>query len=73
MSALCTEAAMFPLRDAAANCFGDLRQLKESNVVPISRFHFEESLREISASVSGDDLQKYVDWNSQYGTYRRMS
>jgi SpoVK/Ycf46/Vps4 family AAA+-type ATPase len=72
MSSLCTEAAMYPLREAAASCGGDLKRLRESDVAPISRHHFDEALRAISGSVSQSDLQKYVDWNIQYGTYRRM-
>jgi SpoVK/Ycf46/Vps4 family AAA+-type ATPase len=72
MSALCTEAAMCPLRELASKHMGDLRSLRESDVPPINREHFEEALQSVSCSVSQGDLQQYVDWNALYGTYKRM-
>jgi SpoVK/Ycf46/Vps4 family AAA+-type ATPase len=72
MSALCTEAAMCPLRELASRHLGDLRTLRESDVPAISREHFEEALESVSCSVSQRDLQQYVDWNALYGTYKRM-
>ena len=63
---------MCPLRDVAARAIGGLRSIQESEVPSISREHFLDARREINASVSHDELQKYIDWNVQYGTYRRM-
>jgi SpoVK/Ycf46/Vps4 family AAA+-type ATPase len=73
ISALCTEAAMCPLRELAARGgMGGLQRLQESEVPSISLEHFLDARREVSASVSQENLQQYVQWNTQYGTYRRM-
>lgn len=63
---------MCPLRELASKNMGGLQSLRESEVPPICLQHFLDARREVSASVSQEDLQKYVDWNTQFGTYRRM-
>jgi hypothetical protein len=34
--------------------------------------HFKEAYDEMSPSVSQADLQRYIDWNNQFGSFRRM-
>lgn len=71
MHSLCTEAAMAPVRTMAMRSL-DLRNIRAEDVPPVDRSHFDEALQIVSTSVSRTDLQKYVDWNSQYGTYKRI-
>lgn len=68
---LCTEAAMGPVREIAIRQ-GGLRNIREEDVPPITAEHFQEALSTVTTSVSTSDLQRYIDWNSQYGSYRRM-
>lgn len=71
LKALCTEAALGPVREVT-NSNSDLNQIRLDDVPPISFHHFAEALGVISPSVSNQDLQKYVNWNTEFGTYRRM-
>ena len=41
-------------------------------VPPITMKHFEDALQSVGASVSPSDLDRYIEWNSTFGTYRRM-
>lgn len=68
---LCTEAAMGPVREIALTS-RDLNAISAAEVPPISKHHFDEALTMLSASVSEADLDKYIAWNSTFGTYRRM-
>ena len=43
-----------------------------SDVPPISMRHFEDALQSVGASVSTSDLDRYIEWNKTFGTYRRM-
>ena len=70
---LCTEAAMGPVREVASRCQGNLMEVRASDVPPITRGHFEEALERVAASVSQADLQRYIDWNNSFGSYRQMS
>ena len=63
---------MCPLREIASLGIGGVENLRESEVPSISAQHFLEARREVSASVSPEDLKRYIDWNSQFGTYRRL-
>ena len=69
---LCTEAAMGPVREVAVRCDGNLTRVRECDVPPITMGHFEEALQGVASSVSQADLQRYIDWNTTYGSYRRM-
>jgi len=68
---LCTEASLGPVRDVAAREV-HFMDIKASDVPPISMEHFQEALQSVGASVSPQDLVRYVDWNTTFGTYRRM-
>ena len=62
---------MGPVREIASSNH-DLHQIVASDVPPISWRHFEEALTMLSSSVSSEDLDKYISWNSTFGTYRRI-
>ena len=69
---LCTEAAMCPVRQAAAAARGNLRSLREEDVPPISQHHFLEALDNVACSVSQADLKRYIDWNAEFGSFRKL-
>lgn len=69
---LCTEAALGPVREVAVRCQGNLTRVRECDVQPITMGHFKEALHGVASSVSQADLQRYIDWNTTYGSYRRM-
>ena len=69
---LCTEAAMYPMRELAMQC-GSLVNIKASDVPSITKRHFQEAIDGMTPSVSVDDLKRFIDWNIVYGTYKRMS
>ncbi|ETV85943.1 hypothetical protein, variant 1 [Aphanomyces astaci] len=62
---LCTEAAMGPIR----NCV-DIQTMQADDVRPISRRDFDEALRGTRSSVSVKDLQFYMEWNAEFGSYQ---
>mmetsp|Transcript_20883 Transcript_20883/g.30051 ORF Transcript_20883/g.30051 Transcript_20883/m.30051 type:complete len:524 (-) Transcript_20883:94-1665(-) len=68
---LCTEAAMGPVREIASSNV-ELHRIVAADVPPVSARHFEEALDVVSPSVSVKDLEKYIRWNTEFGTYRRM-
>jgi SpoVK/Ycf46/Vps4 family AAA+-type ATPase len=68
---LCTEAAMGPMREIAMK-YGNLTQINAEDVPYISFDHFKEALDSTAPSVSQSDLQKYIEWNTQFGSFRRL-
>jgi SpoVK/Ycf46/Vps4 family AAA+-type ATPase len=68
---LCTEAAMGPVRELASRKCG-LESITIDEVPPISRQHIEDALEAVPASVNNDDLQHYIDWNSSFGSFRKL-
>ena len=71
IKALCTEAALGPVREVTSSN-PDLNQIRIDDVPAISFRHFNEALGVVSPSVSSQDLQRYINWNTEFGTYRRM-
>lgn len=61
---------MGPIRELSNQRAGDISSVRESDVPPITREHFEEALRFVTTSVSVSDLERYVTWNRQFGTFR---
>lgn len=51
---------------------GDLLNVQADDVPPISRSHFQDAFDAVAPSVSPADLQRYVDWNGTFGSFRRM-
>jgi len=62
--ALCTEAAMFPIRT-----FHSIDHLNEHDVRAISQQDFISAMRQVRASVSRDQLASFIQWNDQYGSF----
>ena len=51
---------------------GNLQHVKATDVPPISRKHFEDAFDAVAPSVTQADLQRYIDWNGIFGSFRRM-
>lgn len=71
MRALCTEAAMGPVRRVIANG-GCIAQVREHDVSPVSALDFDQAVDAVAPSVSESDLLRYVNWNGVFGSYRKM-
>lgn len=69
LRALCTEAAMGPIRDMAT----DISRVRVSDVPPIRYQHFLDALASIRPSVSEKDLGGLKQWNQEFGTFPRLS
>ena len=69
---LCSEAAMGPIREITRCRQRDLLHVRASDVPPIQMLHFEDALEAVAPSVSPGDLKRYLDWNAQFGSFRRM-
>lgn len=64
MKVLCQEAVMGPVRSIS---FSDMKNLAADCVRPVNFNDFLDALNCVRASVSPNDLQQYIDWNSTYG------
>ncbi|DBA04352.1 TPA: hypothetical protein N0F65_002114 [Lagenidium giganteum] len=62
--ALCTEAAMEPIRSCV-----DIRTMDADSVRPISQEDFVTALRGVRPSVGAKDLDFYRDWNAEFGSF----
>ena len=71
--ALCQEAAMGPVREAALVSAGDLHSIDASSVPPISLQHFNTAFEGVLPSVSPNDLHRYIEWNNAFGSFRKLS
>ena len=67
MRALCQDAAMGPMRELPSTG-GNLQGLRPDDVPPIELRHFESALKTVRATVSPEELLRYLDWNKQYGS-----
>lgn len=69
---LCAEAAMGPVREVSMRHM-DLTSIDVNEFPPISwEPHIMNAIDSVSATVSIDDLVKYKEWNSTFGTYRKL-
>jgi SpoVK/Ycf46/Vps4 family AAA+-type ATPase len=66
LKALCTDAAMGPIRQLGALAL----EVNASDVPPISSRHFRQSLRSMNPSVAPGDLVQYEEWDNIYGSKR---
>ena len=66
--ALANEAAMGPMREIMTSC--KMMDITIEQMPEIRFEHFIDALELVAPSVSQCDLVKYVEWNSQFGTYR---
>jgi fidgetin-like protein 1 len=65
--ALCTEAAMGPIRDMGT----DIQSVRVAEVPPIRFQHFLDALASTRPSVSDKDLGTLQQWNQDFGTFPR--
>jgi SpoVK/Ycf46/Vps4 family AAA+-type ATPase len=70
LRALCTEAAMGPLRELLKEKKGNISNVSKDELEHIQASHFNEAFSSVKPSVSKNDLQRYVDWNNAFGSYR---
>jgi SpoVK/Ycf46/Vps4 family AAA+-type ATPase len=64
---------MGPIREIAQQRRGNLKHIATRDVPPITVAHFLAAFESVMPSVSPSDLQRYIDWNTTYGSYRKMS
>lgn len=67
---LCTEAAMGPVREVALKRQGNLQNVQSKDIPAITMEHFLRAFAAVKPSVSPGDLQRYIDWNNTFGSYR---
>ena len=64
---------MGPVREVTAQNFNKLQHISASEFPPILYDpHILEAIDAVSATVSPADLKKYIEWNSSFGTYRKL-
>jgi SpoVK/Ycf46/Vps4 family AAA+-type ATPase len=73
ISNLCQEAAMGPVREIAKRFKGDLKQIKSGDMQSIQMSHFTDALERVQPSVTTGDLERYLQWNATFGTYKEAS
>ncbi|CAH8557991.1 unnamed protein product [Heterobilharzia americana] len=66
MANLCREAAMGPIRSLSIEA---IQHIACEEVRPVELTDFYAAFRQVRASVSCDDLEQYLKWNSQYGSF----
>ncbi|XP_076061650.1 uncharacterized protein LOC143037395 [Oratosquilla oratoria] len=64
MANLCREAALGPIRSIN---FADIEHISVDQVRPMTQNDFVDAVRCIRASVSGQDMQMYEEWNAKFG------
>ena len=65
LRALCTEAAMLPLRDIS-----DIRNIMAESLRSLNLQDFLEAIANVRPTVSIDDLDKLKEWNEQFGSFQ---
>jgi hypothetical protein len=71
--ALCTEAAMGPMREIARSARGDLRNLRSEDVPLISWGHFQLALEAVKPTVNDKELTRYIQWNAEFGSFKNIA
>lgn len=64
---------MGPVRQVAREKRGNLSHISKSDVPPITFQHFTAAFDAVSRTVSQKDLQRYIEWNSIYGSYKKIT
>lgn len=71
ISNVCREAAMMPMRKKLQSGGFDLaniQSLQEQVDVPLSMQDFKDAFKNISKSVSQDQLKEYAEWMKMFGS-----
>jgi len=71
IKSLCTEAAMGPIREIAATKRGNIMHVDPQDLPPVSLRHFQHAFENVLSSVSPTDLERYIEWNNLYGSFRK--
>ncbi|CAL8076354.1 unnamed protein product [Calicophoron daubneyi] len=66
MANLCREAAMGPIRSLSLEA---IQMIACDEVPPVGMADFRAALNQVKPSVSTSDLDCYVKWNKQYGSF----
>ncbi|XP_041363385.1 fidgetin-like protein 1 [Gigantopelta aegis] len=66
MANLCKEAALGPIRSIP---FDEIETISAEQVRCIMFADFEEAFLQVRASVSPNDLCRYIEWNNLYGSF----
>lgn len=61
---------MGPLRELLKERNGNLTTVTKQELEPITALHFQLALDAVKPSVSQKDLQRYIEWNRTFGSYR---
>lgn len=64
MKALCSEAALGPIRGYSMS---DLQSLRGNEVRPVNYQDFELALRRVKATVDHAELEAYFQWDKAFG------
>ncbi|BHF65979.1 Fidgetin-like protein 1 [Sparganum proliferum] len=64
---LCREAAMGPIRSLSLEA---IQSIACSEVPPVRMVDFDMAFNHVKASVSPKDLDQYLSWNRQYGSFQ---
>ncbi|KAA0190928.1 Fidgetin protein 1 [Fasciolopsis buskii] len=66
MANLCREAAMGPIRSLTLEA---IQNISPDEVRPVELEDFRAAFGQVRASVSTSDLEHYLKWNKQYGSF----
>ncbi|TPP67161.1 Fidgetin protein 1 [Fasciola gigantica] len=66
MASLCREAAMGPIRSLTLEA---IQNISPDEVRPVELEDFRAAFGQVRASVSTGDLEHYLKWNKQYGSF----
>jgi len=61
---LCGEASLIPIRQ-----LDDIASIEAHKIRPLNLQDFREALANVKATVNKSDLNKFVEWNNQYGSF----
>lgn len=69
LRALCTEAALGPIRDLTMHGVADIASIRPQEVRPVMMQDFDAAFLQVRASVSAQDLDLYRSWNEKFGSF----
>jgi fidgetin-like protein 1 len=70
LKSLCTEAALVSVREHIQSDLADIENITASSIRPVVLSDFIVSLKLVKPSVNHNDLNKYLNWNKDFGSYQ---
>ena len=70
---LCQEAAMGPMRQVAMARGGNLKSVSEGDIRALNRRDFSDAFTRVQSSVSPKELERYVRWNLEFGSFKNAT